>query len=95
MRNKIVLQIIENGIITKQKEYKDIYSLSKDYPSVSYYMLREVYLLSMNKNKRKTTPITSQLFQRIRIIDNPRINKNFEELFDIKENDEEPLVTAV
>jgi hypothetical protein len=70
-KNKVILQILNNGVIVEEKLFKDVHNISKAYPSVSYYHLREIYLRSMNKNTRRITPEIDQLFKTIRIIDKP------------------------
>jgi hypothetical protein len=75
-KNKVILQILNNGVIVETKEYKDVHNISKAYPSVSYYHLREIYLRSMNKNTRRISDEVDQLYKTIRIIDNDKIIKN-------------------
>jgi hypothetical protein len=96
MKNKVILQILNNNDIVEETEFKDIYSISKHYQdNVSYYHLREIYLKSMNKNKRRNNLITDELFNTIRIIDNPKIKKEFKNIFTPKQNEFfEPVVAA-
>jgi hypothetical protein len=69
--NKLILQYIKDN---KTKEYKSMMALSKDFPDVNYSQLREIYLMSTGKTKRK---FNASLYENIRIIDNPEYYKSF------------------
>jgi hypothetical protein len=66
--NKLILQYIKDN---KTKEYKNMTALSKDFPDVNYSQLREIYLMSTGKTKRKLQKFNASLYENIRIIDNP------------------------
>jgi hypothetical protein len=72
--NKLILQYIKDN---KTKEYKSLMALSKDFPDVNYSQLREIYLMSMGKTKRKLQKFNASLYENIRIIDNPEYYKSF------------------
>jgi hypothetical protein len=86
MKNaKLILQYIKDN---KTKEYKNMMELSRDFPDVQYFQLREIYLMSMGKTKRKLQKFNLQLYENIRIIDNPNYYKN------VIQNEELPEVVA-
>jgi hypothetical protein len=71
--NKLILQYIKQN---KTKEYKNMTALSKDFSYVEYHQLREIYLMSMGKTKRKLQKFNLELYENIRIIDNPEYYKS-------------------
>jgi hypothetical protein len=71
MKNKLILQFVKDDIITKNKEYKSIMAISKDFPEIEYHQLREIYLISTKKVIRKLQKFNANLYNKIRIIDNP------------------------
>ena len=60
----------------KTKRYKNMMELSRDFSDVQYCQLREIYLKSMGKTKRKLQKCSLQLYENIRIIDNPNCFTN-------------------
>jgi hypothetical protein len=82
--NKIILQYIKQN---KTREYKSLKALALDFSNIEYHQLREIYLMSMGKTKRKLQKFNLQLYENIRIIDNPEYYKS------IIQN-EEPLATV-
>jgi hypothetical protein len=86
MKNgKLILQYIKDN---KTKEYKNMMEVSRDFPDVQYCQLREIYFMSMGKTKRKLQKFNLQLYENIRIIDNPNYYKN------VIQNDELPEVVG-
>jgi hypothetical protein len=70
MKNKLILQFVENDII-KNKEYKNLMAVSKDFPDIEYHQLREIYLMSVGKTNRKLQKFNAILYGQIKIFDNP------------------------
>jgi hypothetical protein len=62
--------------------------VSRDFPDIQYCQLREIYIMSMRKTKRKSQKFNLQLYENIRIVDNPNYYKN------VIQNEEHPEVVA-
>jgi hypothetical protein len=66
--NKLKLILTNNG---KQeiKHYKSLKLIERDYPTIPYHSLREIYLYSTNKKNRKLHGFNLKLSEQMKIID--------------------------
>ena len=74
LKNKIVVQYLNNDKIIKEIKYKSLMDVSKEL-GIDYFQLYAVHQFSMNKKVRKMQPFILNLTKQIRIIDNPEYYK--------------------
>jgi hypothetical protein len=86
MRNKIIVERLEDGQVIDRKEFKSLLAVSRDpkYSNLEYHQLRELYFYCTGKNQRRLQPFNKNLLNYINIIDNPEYTNVFREL---KQND--------
>ena len=81
MKNKIIVEKLDNGVVVDRKEYKSLLALSRDpdYSNLEYHQIREVYFYCTGKNQRRLHPFNRNLLNFINIIDHPNYANPFKQ----------------
>jgi hypothetical protein len=66
--NKLKL-IIFNSDKQEIKKYKSLKLIERDYPTIPYHSLREIYLFSTNRKNRKLHGFNLKLSEKMKIVD--------------------------
>lgn len=66
---KFCVTFIQNDNITTNKDYYKLTDIMKDYPTLSYHQIRQIYLQSTGKKVNRLQETNRQLFDRMKITD--------------------------